>query len=177
MNPNEVPSNTVAVFDSLDQASSAVKMLNKEGIDMKKISVIGQDYHTEEQPIGFINTGDRMATWGKFGAIWGGIWGLLIGSAMMFIPGLGYLYLAGWIVSGIEGAVLGGAAGALGGALSGIGIPKDSIVRYETAVRAGQYLVIFHGTPEEASRARTLLGSSGAQVETIAAETSPAKLL
>jgi len=52
---------------------------------MKKLSVVGKDYHTEENVIGYYNTGDRMATWGKSGLFWGWIWGLLFGSAFFII--------------------------------------------------------------------------------------------
>jgi len=27
---------------------------------MKKLSIVGKDYHTEEHPSGYYNTGDRM---------------------------------------------------------------------------------------------------------------------
>jgi len=43
----------------------------------------------------------------------GGFWGLLFGSGLFFIPGLGPILAAGpivaWIVAGLEGAVVLGA--------------------------------------------------------------------
>ena len=36
-------------------------------------------YHSEENVVGFYNAGDRMMYWGKTGAFWGGLWGLLFG--------------------------------------------------------------------------------------------------
>jgi len=80
---------TVAVYATHDQAEAAVKSLNNSGYNMKNLSVVGQNYTTDEHPVGFVNTGDRMWTWGKFGAFWGSFAGLLCGTAMMFIPGLG----------------------------------------------------------------------------------------
>ena len=41
--------------------------------------------------------------------------------------------------------------------LYSIGIPKDSIVQYETALKADKFLVIAHGTPEEVEKARKVL--------------------
>jgi hypothetical protein len=58
----------------------------KHGFDMKKLSIVGKDYHTEEHVVGFYNAGDRMKRWGKSGAFWGGFWGLLVGSAKLFPP-------------------------------------------------------------------------------------------
>ena len=55
----------VAIYDSHSQAEEAVKKLQKSGIDMKKLSIVGKDYHTEEQVVGYYNTGDRMKAWGS----------------------------------------------------------------------------------------------------------------
>ena len=73
---------------------------------MKKLSIVGKGYHTDEQVVGYYNTGDRMKYWGKVGAFWGGFWGLLFGSALFMIPGLGPILVAGplvaWIVAGFS---------------------------------------------------------------------------
>src|SRR6202044_4242301 len=100
----------VAIYKSHTEAETAVKELQQSGFDMKKLSIVGRDYHTDEQVVGYYNTGDRMKHWGKLGAFWGGIWGLLFGSAFFLIPGVGPLLVAGplvaWIVGGLEGAVI-----------------------------------------------------------------------
>ena len=62
---------------------------------MKKLSVVGKDYHTDEQVVGYYNAGDRMKYWGKMGAFWGGFWGLLFGAAFFLVPGVGPLLIAG----------------------------------------------------------------------------------
>ncbi len=90
---------------------------------MHKLSIIGADYHSEEDVVGYYNTGDRMRSWDKNGAFWGGIWGVLLGSAFFVIPGIGPLVAAGplvvAIVSALEGAVAVGAIGASGAGLTG----------------------------------------------------------
>ena len=103
-----------------------------------------------------------MLTWGKFGAFWGGLWGMLFGSAMLLVPGVGAIVFAGWLVSILEGAVLVGGFSALIGALTTIGVPKDSIVKYETALKAGSFLLIAHGTEAEVLSAKNLLANSSA---------------
>ena len=62
---------------------------------MQKLSIVGKDYQTEEEVVGYYTTGDRMKAWGKTGAFWGGLWGLLFGSAFFLIPGIGPLLAAG----------------------------------------------------------------------------------
>ena len=69
----------VAIFKSHVEAETAVKELQQAGFDMKKLSIVGRDYHTDENVVGYYNTGDRMKHWGKLGAFWGGFWGLLFG--------------------------------------------------------------------------------------------------
>jgi len=151
----------VCVYNTHLDAEHAVKTLQNSGFNMKQLSIVGKDYHTDEHPIGYYNTGDRMKYWGKLGAFWGGIWALLLGSAFFWIPGIGPLMVGGPIVSWIvgvlsEAAVVGGLS-ALGAALFSIGIPKDSIVKYETAIKAGQFLLLAHGTMAEVSRAKEIL--------------------
>ena len=154
-------SSAVGLFNSHQDAESGVKELQKSGYDMKKISVVGKDYHSEENVVGYYNTGDRMATWGKFGLFWGWIWGLLFGSAFFLVPGIGPVIVGGPIVSYIIGAlelgVVTGGITAIGGALASIGIPKDSVIRYETALKADKFILIVHGTLEEVERAKSIL--------------------
>jgi hypothetical protein len=163
----EINCSAVGVFGNHEDAETAVKELQKSGCDMKTLSVIGKDYHTEETVVGYYNTGDRMATWGKFGLFWGWIWGLLLGSAFFIIPGVGPVMVGGplvsWIIGALETAMLTGGFGALGGALASIGIPKDSVLRYETALKAGKFIVILHGTAQEVTKARDILAQSKAE--------------
>jgi hypothetical protein len=156
----------VALFDLHTQAEKAVKELAQAGFDMKALSIVGKGYHTEEDVVGYYNAGDRMQVWGKNGAFWGGIWGLLFGSAAFMIPGIGPLLVAGpivgWIIAALEGAVIVGGLSAIGAGLYSIGIPKDSILQYETALKAGTFMLMVHGTPDEVTRAETVLGTTGA---------------
>ncbi len=158
--PTTFTDHTVAVYQTHTQAEEALKVLASSGYGMKNLSIVGQNYATEEHPVGFINTGDRMLSWGKFGAFWGALWGMLLGSAMLFVPGVGTILFAGWLVSILEGAVLVGGFAALAGALTTIGIPKDSVVKYENALKAGSFLLMAHGTEAEVQSAKNLLATT-----------------
>jgi uncharacterized membrane protein len=164
----------VAVFESHEQAENAIRELQKDGFDMKKLSIVGRDYHTEEHVVGYYNTGDRMAYWGKLGAFWGGFWGLLFGSAFFWVPGVGQLLVAGplvmWIVGALEGAVMTGGLTALGAGLYSIGIPKNSILQYEAEVKNGQLLLVAHGTADEVERAREILDQTQTKTTTVHGE-------
>ena len=151
----------VAIYESHVEAENAIGELRKSGFDMKKLSIVGKDYHTEEHVVGYYNAGDRMKYWGKLGAFWGGLWGLLFGTAFFAIPGIGPVLVAGplvaWIVSVLEGAFVGGGLSAIGAGLFSIGIPRNSVLEYESAIKAGKYVLVAHGAIEEVNRAREVL--------------------
>ncbi len=153
----------VAVFHTHEKAEQAIRTLQKEGFDIKKLSIIGKDYHTEEHAVGYYNTDDRMMAWGQNGAFWGGLWGMLFGSAFFLLPGVGPVLVAGplvaTIVSTLEGAALIGGISVLGGALASIGIPDNTVVQYEADLKMGKYLVLFHGSNDEVQNAKRRLDS------------------
>ena len=151
----------VAIYASHVEAEEALEELQSGGIDMKTLSIVGKDTHTDEHAVGYYNSGDRMKRWGKTGAFWGGFWGLLFGSAFFAIPGIGPILVAGpavaWIVGALEGAAVVGGLSAVGAGLYGIGIPKDSILQYETALKTDKFLLMVHGTAREVETARSIL--------------------
>ena len=151
----------VAVYSTHVEAEEAVKELQRAGLDMRTMSIIGKDSHTDEHVVGYYNTGDRMKYWGKTGAFWGGFWGLLFGSAFFAIPGIGPVLVAGpviaWIVGALEGAAVVGGLSAIGAGLYGLGIPRDSVLQYETALKSGKFVVVAHGNTEETKYARGVI--------------------
>jgi hypothetical protein len=151
----------IAVFSEHQEADAAVKKLAGAGIELKHLSVVGKGYHSDEKIVGFYNVGDRIKFWGKRGAFWGGLWGLFLGGVSLTIPVIGPVmilgYLASVVVSAVEGAILVGGLSALGAALYSAGIPRDSVVQYEQAVKANGFLVIVHGAVAELMRAKTIL--------------------
>jgi hypothetical protein len=155
----------VAVYPNHVEAETAVKALQHGGFDMRKLSIIGADYHSEEDVVGYYNTSDRMRSWGKNGAFWGGIWGLVFGAGFFVIPGIGPIVVAGplvvAIVAALEGAAVIGALGVIGAGLAGIGVPHDSVLNYQTQVKAGKFLVVAHGSRAEAEHAREILTGAG----------------
>ena len=156
----------VAICDTHTDAENAIKQLQEAGVDMKTLSIVGKNTHTDEHVVGYYNTGDRMKYWGKLGAYWGGFWGLLFGSAMFAIPGIGPILVAGplvgWIIAGLEGAVVVGGISAVGAGLVGIGIPKDSVLEYDVALKTDKFLLIVHGSPKDVDRAREILSATPA---------------
>jgi hypothetical protein len=171
----------IAMFDQHTQAEKAIQDLKWAGFNLKELSIVGNGYHTQEDVVGYYTTGDRMKYWGKNGAFWGGIWGLLFGSAFFMIPGIGPLVAAGpivgWIIAALEGAAVVGGFSAIGAGLYSIGVPKESVLRYETSLKAGTYLLVVHGSHDEVARAKEILGKAGASDTQLHLADAPAAAL
>lgn len=157
----------IGVFETHYDVENAVKELQKSGFDMTKLSIIGKDYYTEEDVVGFYNIGRRVEVWGKRGAFWGWIFGAIFGSAFFFVPGIGAVVIGGpfisWLLGVLESTVVVGGISALGAVLFSIGVPKDSIIEYETSLKTDKFLLICRGTPEDISSAKTIYESIGAK--------------
>ena len=62
-----------------------------------------------------------------------------------------------WIVGALESAAVMGGLGAIGAGLCSIGIPKDSVVKYETAIKSDKFIVLAHGTVDEVARLKDII--------------------
>src|ERR1700730_9822357 len=136
--------NVVAVYNSHTEAEQALQKLSSASFDIKKVSILGKDYRTEEKIVGYYTTGDRMKYWGTMGAFWGAIWGLLLGAGFFLVPGVGPVLVAGpflaALLGALESAVVVGGVSALVAGLVSLGIPKDSAIKYEAAIKAGKFV-------------------------------------
>jgi hypothetical protein len=143
----------VAVLNTPTEAQAIVKELQKAGFDRKKLSMVARDGHAAEHVVGYYNTGDKARYWGELGEFWGSFWRLLVGSAVLLVPGIGPVVVVGplvsWIVAALEEAAARDGLSAVGAAFYSLGIPQDSILKYESALRANKFLVFAHGTTGE----------------------------
>jgi hypothetical protein len=173
-----VMNSVIAIYNTHTQAETAIRELQEAGVDMKSLSIAGKDTHTDEHVVGYYNAGDRMKYWGKMGAFWGGFWGLLFGSAMFAIPGIGPILVAGplvaWIVGALEGALVVGGVSAVGAGLFSIGVPKDSVIKYDVALKTDKFLLAVHGTPKAVEHAKHIIEGTEHVSYTVHEELVPA---
>src|SRR4051794_21522148 len=105
---NDGRATVIAVYADHASAEEAVRRLQKEGIPMQNLSIIGKDFQAVEKPLGFVTTGDVAKGGAKVGAWTGGIFGLLVGAAFLILPGIGPVIAFGplsvALLGGIEGA-------------------------------------------------------------------------
>ena len=65
--------------------------------------------------------------------------------------------LVSWIVGALEGAIVVGGLSAIGVGLYSLGIPKESILWYEIALKTGRFVLIAHGSMDDTTRAKGIL--------------------
>lgn len=156
----------VARYRNHADAEEAVRLLHKGGIDPQKVSIIGRDFEVREDVQGFYRPSDRALEGARGGTWIGGFFGLFAGLAFFVFPGLGPLVILGPLASAIVGAAGGAGVGALVSGLLGLGMDHDSALRYQSHLKAGQFLLVVHGTEAEVERAREVLaGSAGQDLE------------
>jgi hypothetical protein len=158
----------VGVYDTIAQAEWAVHELDHKGFPMQQVSIVTQNLGSDTGTHGFITAGEDRTKHGAVTGTWvGGLFGLLMGAAFLWVPGFGPLLVAGrlavLLLAGIEGALAGAATGGLLGALVNWGIAEEHIFDYEKMVKRGKYLVIAFGNPEQAANAHAILQGTEAK--------------
>jgi hypothetical protein len=156
----------IAVYDTMSEAEEAVRALDRGAFPIKQVSILSQNLESEKEVHGYITAGDVAKGGAGTGAWVGGLFGILIGAAFIWVPGFGPLLVAGplaaALLGGIEGAVAGAAGGGLLGVLIGWGVSKQHILKYEERLKGGKYLVVAHGSAEEVAEAHNILEGTGA---------------
>ena len=138
-----------AMFDSYEDASTAVVKLEAGGIPHAEISIVSNN--EGDRHAGRLAKGDHReakhgaetgaGTGATLGTVVGGAAGLLAGLGLLAIPGVGPVVAAGWLVSTLTGAGIGAAAGGLVGGLTGAGVNEHDAHAYSEGVRRGGTLV------------------------------------
>ena len=167
----------VGVFDDQEKATRLVEKLVEEDFPEDRISLLHRSGGTGDDMLGisYSNNGERIKVWGKQGAFWGALWGLLAGATGMFVlPGVGAVMAAGPIVDAIAGAVAGGVltGGLLAGAaalselalaLHRMGIPEASLQELHDDIENGNVVVILHCSDDELEGCLNKIAQAGAE--------------
>ncbi|MCG6924884.1 MAG: hypothetical protein LJF30_06190 [Acidobacteria bacterium] len=158
----------VAVHRGHLEVEKALHELGRSHLSLRSVSVVGADYHTQENVYGYYATGRRFEAWGSFGAFWSGVWAALVGEGVFYIPGIGPLLMAGpvvgWLVEALERGVMVHDLSPLGAALVTNGVPADDMRHFETALRHNEFLLIVSVPLSAIAEARAVVEPTGARV-------------
>ena len=150
------------LFDSYELARQAVTELKEAGIPESEISIVANNVDSRHDHKGDgDDDGSGAGTGAGVGATLGGAAGLLTGLGMLAIPGVGPVVAAGWLATTALGALAGGAAGGVIGALTDAGVDEEDAHVYAEGVRRGGTLVTVRADEDVASRADAILDRSG----------------
>jgi len=162
----------VAVFRSMGDARAAIESLQREGWNQKDVSLITRGKESELDATGPLDQGDQMEKSALVGAAAGATLGLLAGSALLIVPGIGPVVFAGAMASGITGGLVGG----LVGAMSGWGVKENHVREYEQELRDGKTLLVVTGDPRRLAEAQSVLEDTQAERVVLHAETADSKV-
>jgi Heat induced stress protein YflT len=151
----------VTVLKSCEEAEEYLQRLRLAGFDLSSLSVVAADRNQHKPVVAYYSADGPARVRNEHSALWNRITEALPGWAVFVVPEIGLVLtagpLGGWIVAALESAVVVGNLSPLGAALYGLGIPKETVQRYEAAVTAGRVLLIAHGAAEEVGIAREIL--------------------
>ena len=157
----------VGVYDRMSGPEEAIRRLSQSGFPIVQISIVARDLESEKEVHGYLTAGDVDKNGTTAGAWFGGLFGLLVGAAFLWVPGFGPLLvigpLAAAMLSGIEGSLAGATSGGLLGALVGWGVSRQQVLKYEELVKSRKHLVIAHGSAEEVTQAHDILKGTAAE--------------
>ncbi len=152
----ETLDSTVGVYSSHKKALDAVKELQNAGFDVSKISLLGSA-KIEDEHLHIIDEEKVFDKTTATGSILGTVVGALAGMSLITVPGVGLLYAAGALVGAVGGFSIGSLGGGIAGALLALGVGKDGILTYKNHLKAGKFLVVVHGSAEDAHKAHEIL--------------------
>ena len=154
----------VVSYEAFVDAMQAVKDLQNAGFNMMNLSVAAREYPGPEHIIGYCSIGGQIKYWGKMGTFLGRCGAFWAGAAFFILPGVGPVLMAGPLIAGVvasmETGTVGGGLGVFGAGLRRLGIPRESVLRYESELGSDILLLIAHGTSDELLRARDILHST-----------------
>jgi len=142
------------------EVETAIEKLHSQRFDMKSVSVVGRDIPGEQEVVGCYQTDGSFRYRGSLGAFWEGLWELLHGSGLFWIPDSGWIVIAGpfagWLVASLDNSSIFSGLTAFGSAMYTIGMRWEDILRYETSLNSGALLLVFHGAATTVENARRL---------------------
>ena len=142
----------VGLFDDRDDAQAVVEELMRAGITRAHISLITSRGKVNDLDAPPDEGASDVLTGAGIGAVLGGVGGLLVGLAVLPIPGIGPVIAAGPIATTLAGMGIGAATGGLVGALTNLGVPEEHAHHYAEGVRRGATLVSVEADAIDAGR-------------------------
>lgn len=150
----------VAVLPDRIQAEAAYLALEKEGVPIDKVSILGRGYKSADE-FGLIDPNEQAKKQSQLMSFWLVPFGFISGVAFNILTGLNTFPWAGEIGNQLIGGLLGAGAGAMGSFFSGGGVGlvlgSGDALPYRNRLNAGKYLVVVQGSESVTRQATRIL--------------------
>ncbi len=143
----------VGVYDTLDRAEQAIRILKRGDFPIEQVSLIASGSLGKPELVERLATEDDSVFDAALGAGLGGVLGVLVGAGAIVVSEIGAVFLAGPVAGGLTAGIV----GAFLGCMAGWGVHQQHIRRYEQAVREGKVLVMAGGNPLQLRVAEKIL--------------------
>lgn len=139
----------VAVLAGRIEAEEAYSALEKEGLPMDKVTILGRGYKSADE-FGLIDPNEQAIKQTKLMALWLVPFGFVAGFTFSVITDLNTFAWAGEIGDHVIGGILGAVAGGLGSIVSGGGtgliFGGGDALPYRNRLNAGKYIIVVRGS-------------------------------
>jgi hypothetical protein len=150
----------VAVLKDRIEAEQAYTTLEKEGLPMDKVTILGQGYQSADE-FGLIDPSEEGKKQIKQFAIWVIPFGFVAGYAFNTLTGIEIASWAGPVGNHIIGGIFGAIAGAMGsffvGGGAGIAFGSGDALSYRNRLNQGKYLIVVRGSETLTRQATRIL--------------------
>ena len=147
----------IAVLQDRIQAEAAYSALEKEGLPMDKVTILGRGYKSAYE-FGLIDPNEQAKKQSTLMAYWLIPFGFIAGFAFNLSTGIELFPWAGAFGNHVIGGILGAVSGALGSIFVGGGVGlvvgSGDALPYRNRLNAGKYLVVVKA-PETTTRVAT----------------------
>lgn len=149
----------VAVLHDRIEAEEAYSALEKDGLPLKQISILGRGYKTADE-FGLLDPYESAWKQIRLMATWLVPFGFLAGLGFSILTDLNTFSWAGEIGNHLIGGVLGAISATMGSVFVGGGagiILSGDVLPYRNRLEAGKYIVVVQGTSKIIRQATDIL--------------------
>lgn len=150
----------IAILQNRIEAEEAYLALEKEGLPMDKVTILGRGYKSADE-FGLIDPNTEAKKQAKRLAYWTIPFGFVAGYAFNLQTGLNILEGAGSLGNHIIGGIFGAIAGAMGsffvGGGAGLIFSSGDALPYRNRLQEGKYLIVVEGSESLTRRATPIL--------------------
>jgi len=150
----------VAVLPDRIQAEAAYCAIEKEGLPMDKVTILGRGYKSADE-FGLIDPKEQAIKQARLMAFWLVPFGFVAGVTFSLLTNLNTFPWAGEVgnhlIGGILGAISGGMGSVFAGGGTGLLFGSGDALPYRNRLNAGKYLIVVRGSESLTRQATRIL--------------------